>query len=186
MENWQVHCRSRKVIALKSPDWKTKDKDLMKEMLRHGEARLAAQLQLATSADQRATALAGIYVAVATGIIGAIAGSAFKGNAPLLASASVAALAFLIAAILCVLATLPVGFCTPGNDPESWYDDIDAGKSMEQALGEQAEHFNAHILENRKVIKRNSRFFQVGALLGISAPVIGILVAGFICLLAKA
>src|SRR6478736_1556082 len=93
------------------PDWLSGDIELIKEACRHGEAQLAAQVQLATSADQRASVLAGIYVAAATGIIGAMAtGEAFKDSRSLLWGAGIAAGAFLLAAVLCIKATLPTAF----------------------------------------------------------------------------
>ncbi|HJW42175.1 MAG TPA: hypothetical protein VJ476_13250 [Rhizomicrobium sp.] len=170
-----------------SRSWKGKNLELIKEASRHGEAKLSAQVQIATSADQRATVLAGIYVAAATGIIGAVAtGDAFKHNLPLVVGSVFSAVAFLIAAYLCIVATLPVDFYVPGNEPEKWYDDIDANTPPEEAIGQQAAHFNDQILANNKTIASNARYFQIGALTGISAPIIGLVGAGLTCLLASA
>lgn len=103
-------------------NWNGKTLLLIQEACRHGETRLAAQMQLATSADQRATVLAGIYVAAATGIIGAVAVVSSSGSAvislPLYVASGATAAAFLCGAILCVLATLPVDFWMAGNEPE--------------------------------------------------------------------
>jgi hypothetical protein len=166
-----------------TPNWTGKRLDLIKEACRHGEARLAAQVQIATSADQRATVLAGIYVAAATGVIGAIAASElFRNSPPLLVGSCATAVTFLIAAILCILATLPVDFWTPGNDPEAWYPDMEKGTSPEIAIGEQTDHFNRHITSNNEVIARNAKYFMCGALLGVGAPAIGIILAGLVCL----
>lgn len=167
------------------PDWKGKSKDLILEASRHGEAKLQAQVQIATSADQRATILAGIYVAAATGIIGALATNApLEGARELMAGGAIAAILFLLGAFLCICATLPTDFWTPGNDPSEWYGDIEKGKSIEEAAGEQAVHFDAAIKANDKVLVRNARLFLWGALCGIGAPVVGLFAAGLICLAA--
>jgi hypothetical protein len=166
------------------PDWLSGDIELIKEACRHGEAQLAAQVQLATSADQRASVLAGIYVAAATGIIGAMAtGDEFKHNHPLMLGSGIAAGAFLVAAILCIKATLPTDFWTPGNLPSEWYSDITNKTKLQVAIGEQAAHFDDHINANNKVITRNARYFLTGALLGIASPLLGLIGAGVTCLL---
>lgn len=170
---------------MNAPDWKGKSKDLILEACRHGEAKLQAQVQIATSADQRATILAGIYVAAATGIIGALAtdGSMDDSHA-LMAGAAVTAFMFLVGAFLCIWATLPTDFWTPGNDPSEWYGDIERGISVEEAVGQQTEHFDRAIGENNKVLIRNAKLFLVGALCGICAPLAGLFLAGITCLTA--
>jgi hypothetical protein len=158
----------------KVPDWAKGDIEPIKESCRLGETLLVAQVQLATAADQRASVLAGIYVAAATGIIGAVAtGDAFKTNHALTSGAMVTTAAFLIAAVLCVTATLPRDFWTPGNLPSEWYDDIASGKDFKVSIGEQAAHYDEHIDANNKLMARNARFFSGGALLGIAAPILG-------------
>lgn len=169
---------------MKIGDWENKNLDLIKEMLRQGELRVAAQVQLATSADQRATVLAGIYVAAATGIIGALATQPnILTNKPLFVGAVVAAILFLAGSIFSIWATIPVGFWAPGNDPEQWYADIDKSVSVARALGEQSEHYNDMISDNRNIIKRNATRFRMGAICGIAAPIAGIFAGGVTCLL---
>jgi hypothetical protein len=166
-----------------TPNWQGKKLDLIKEACRHGELKLAAQVQIAASADQRATVLAGIYVAAATGVIGAVAAvDVIRSSHPLAAAGTTAAIAFLVAAVLCILATLPTDFWVPGNYPAEWYADIEANPPLEVAIGEQASHFDNAIRENNKVLERNARRFLWGAAIGIGAPFIGILVAGLTCL----
>ena len=166
-----------------APNWKGKNLDLVKEACRHGELKLQSQVQIATSADQRATVLAGIYVAAATGVIGALAAVDVIRSSPALAAASaVAAIAFLAAAVLCITATLPVNFWVPGNEPSEWYGDIEKGTPLEVAIGEQADHFDESIRANTKVIATNAKRFFWGALIGIGAPFLGLFVGGTICL----
>jgi hypothetical protein len=165
------------------PDWEKAGPELVKEALRQGELRLSAQVTLATSADQRATVLAGIYVAAATGVIAALATAPDAIKSPILiAGAGAAASCFLAGAIFCIFATLPTTFWTPGNDPEAWWDDIIQNKKIKTALGEQAVHFNSHILGNRRIIERNAKRFRLGAIFGISAPIAGLFAAGVTCL----
>jgi hypothetical protein len=166
-----------------APNWQGKNLDLIKEACRHGEAKLSAQVQIATSADQRATVLAGIYVAAATGVIGALAAvDVIRHSIPLAAASAVAAVAFLGGAVLCITATLPVDFWVPGNEPGEWYADIENGTPLEVAIGEQAQHFDDSIKANSKVIASNARRFFWGAIIGIGAPFIGVFVGGTICL----
>jgi hypothetical protein len=166
------------------PDWKEKANEigLIREACREGEVKLAAQVTIATSADQRATVLAGIYVAAATGVIGALLTKPSGGGVPLIAAAVAAAGAFLCGAFLCLKATLPVIFWTPGNDPSEWYADIEAAKPEHIALGEQLGHYDKHIKANEATLKDNAKFFRWGAKLGIAAPIIGTIFAGLACL----
>lgn len=167
----------------RTPDWNTADKDLVAEALRQGELRLSAQVQLATSADQRATVLAGIYVAAATGVIVALATApAAWSSKPLITGTIAAAFCFLAGSLFCISATLPVKFWAPGNDPAEWWPDITSKKKLEVALGEQAAHDHTHIMDNRRAIERNAKRFRIGALAGIGAPAAGLVVAGLTCL----
>ena len=165
------------------PQWQSSDKEAINEIMREAEARLAAQVQIATSADQRATVLAGIYVAAATGIIGALVTAPKEVHSPpLYGGASAAVMLFLVGAFFCIWATMPVKFWTPGNAPEEWYPDIIAKRDLNEAKGEQIENYNSMILDNAAVMKSNGRKFKSGALLGACAPVGGLIAAGLTCL----
>jgi MFS family permease len=179
---------------MQEPNWQTSRIDLIREALRQGELRLAGQLTLATSADQRATVLAGIYTAIAIGLISAISAIVALPITPhpshadtlyriaLIAGAITGTVMFLLGALSCILATLPVQFFTPGNDPEEWYEDIRDGVCEQLAFGQQVVHYNTHIFANRTTLERNAGRFRNGALLGISAPVISLLAAGLVYL----
>src|SRR5262245_51178602 len=100
------------------PDWKQADVELIKEILRQAEVRLSAQVTLATSSDQRAAVLAGIWVAGATGVIAAlVALQPASRSIPLLVGGSCAIGLFLLGAFFCIWATMPVQFYPPGNRP---------------------------------------------------------------------
>ena len=160
-----------------APNWKTKANQirLIREACREGEAKLGAQVAIATSADQRATVLAGIYVAAATGVVAGLLATS-RGGIVLIVAAASAAAAFLIGALLCLKAPLPVIFWMPGNDPSQWYQDIEESKPEHEALGEQLVHYDKHIKENEKTLQGNASYFSWGAKLGIAAPIIGALV----------
>ena len=130
--------------------------------------------------------LAGIYIAAATGIIGAI--TALSGKIAILVAigGGAASIAFVGGAFLCIFAMLPVKFWTAGNEPEEWYKDIANGTPLVEALGEQCEFVSRHIHENNRIIEKNASRFLYGALLGAVAPIVGILVAGITCLLGLA
>jgi hypothetical protein len=165
------------------PNWQGKNIELVKEACRHGEAMLAAQVDLATSADQRAAVLAGIYAAVATGIIAGMAThGTFDHEHPLAIGAVVAIVAYLGGAALCIITALPASFWVPGNDPAEWYGDIEKGTPLEVAVGEQAAYFSKHIRENNDFLDRNAKLFFIGAVLGVAAPLLGFLAASVTCL----
>jgi hypothetical protein len=92
-------------------------------------------------------------------------------------------LSFLLGAVLCVWATVPTSFWPPGNNPREWYADIDSGTPLRVAIGEQAAHFADAIDENDKTLTVNAQRFKHGAICGIVAPIMGIVVAGLTCLL---
>jgi hypothetical protein len=160
-------------------DWKNADKDMTTRIVEEGQTYLDGQLRLATSADGRAAALAGVFTAAAAAIMaGLIALTVaskpdFAAKYPIYLGGGIAALLFLAAAAHAIAAMLPISFWLPGNEPESWYGDVDSKKAMMEALGEEAEHIQSKIEDNRKVLKRNARLFKRAAILGICAPTAG-------------
>jgi hypothetical protein len=157
------------------PDWSTKEIELIREASRHAEAKLAAQVQFAVSADARASILAGIYVAAATGCVAALAASATLQERPAAIGAAIGAVvAFIGGAYLCVWATLPCDFHLPGNEPGNWYGEIEKGAPTAKAAGEQLALFDSDIRENNRTLASNAQKFQWGALIGISAPLVGL------------
>jgi hypothetical protein len=83
-----------------------------KEIVRGGEAYLDGQLRVATSADQRASGLAGMFTAAATALLAAVVALAnpawnVSGHVALMFGAGVAAGMFLLGAILCLLGDVP-------------------------------------------------------------------------------
>jgi hypothetical protein len=96
--------------------------EVLKEVVREAEARLGAQLQIATAADQRALTFAGFLIATATAALGA--GLALLTRVPTdftLAAVSLGfALGILAAAAIAMYTIWPRTFAIPGNEPENW------------------------------------------------------------------
>ena len=151
---------------------------LIKTAVGEGETYLGGQLTLATSADQRAAILGGVFTAAGTAIIaGLIAAysAGFTLNA-ILFGGLVAAILFLVGAGMCVSTVMPVSFNLPGNEPASWKADIERDRALIEALEEEAANFQSKIEDNRTVIKKNAKRFKWGAVAGITAPVAGLIV----------
>jgi hypothetical protein len=148
-----------------------------------GEAYLDGQVKIATSADSRASSLAGMYTAAATALTAGVAisifnaaGSQLEERLALIVGGGVAALFFLVGAICCIIAVQPIGFFLPGCEPENWQEDIDAGRKLDDCLGERAKHIQDAIAYNFNVIGKNARLFAFGAGFGMAAPFAGTLV----------
>jgi hypothetical protein len=158
---------------------------LVSEIVREAEAYLAAQVTLATSADQRASVMASVFAASGTAIAAGLI--AFVGDAdrvaaglPVIVGGVVSALLFLLGSGLCVWATLPVEFDLPGSQPENWKKDIERGIPLNEALAEQAQNYQGKISDNSAILRSNAKKFSWGARLGIAAPVLGLLIWAFI------
>ncbi|MCW5772761.1 MAG: hypothetical protein KIT16_14045 [Rhodospirillaceae bacterium] len=160
------------------PKWKDADLDLVREIAHSGEKYVAAQLAIATSADQRAAVLGGVFLAAGTAIIAGLIAAAAAATKPLSAGMIVGGLAasalFLIAAGLCIFTALPIGFYLPGSRPANWYDDVDEKRDLPEVLGQHAQNFQEKIEKNAKTLEANAGKFKWGAICGIAAPVAGI------------
>jgi hypothetical protein len=160
-------------------DWSKADLDTVREIIREAEGYLQSQLSLALAADQRASTMASLFTAagaaIVAGLIGLAASEHHDGQAPLYVGGIVATGLFIVAASLCIWSTWPVSFAVPGNEPESWYEDIGGPREFKLLLGEQAENYQKKIARNNETLRLNARRFALGALFGIaSAP------AGFV------
>lgn len=163
-------------------DWKSADKDLATRAVDEGHVYLDAQLRLATSADGRAAALAGVFTAAAAALMAGLIALIVSPHGtlgtkyPVLLGGGIAALLFLTAAAHCIAAILPSGFWLPGNQPKLWYEDVETNKPMVEALAEEAQHVQEAIDDNRKTLERNARLFKRAAIMGICAPTVGTIV----------
>ena|ERR1700738_275247 len=126
-------------------DFSKIDEGFAKEIVRGGEAYLDGMLRVATSADQRASSLAGMFTAAATALLAATVALTnptwnLTGRLALVLGGGVAAIMFFVGAFLCLRTTMPVQFWLPGCEPENWEADVAAGKKLQECLGERAAH----------------------------------------------
>jgi hypothetical protein len=161
-------------------DFSKIDETFGKEVVRGGEVYLDGMLRIATSADQRASGLAGMFAAAATALLAAVVALAnpawnISGRVALIVGGLAAAGMFLSGAVLCLTTIMPVTFWLPGCEPENWEPDVLAGKKLQDCLGERARHIQDQIGENLRVIESNARRFKLGAALGITAPFVGVI-----------
>lgn len=154
--------------------------EFAREIVREGEAYLAGQLQIATSADQRAAVMASVFAAAGAALIAGVLTIASSkdgiGSVPVLLGGGISGLFFLIGASACVRATMPCSFWTPGSEPQNWRTEVATGANLKDALGEQSDHIQSKIDENNKVLERNALWFKWGGRFGIAAPFAGVIV----------
>jgi hypothetical protein len=135
--------------------------NVLAEVVREGEVRLAAQFEAANSADQRAVAWFGFLVTLVLGSLG--------GAATLFATGQYIAVAYemfifsaalIVAAVRAIQCIRPAGFAFPGNLPENWLPecwDQDSPRDLRQARIEQARSLNNCIDDNRRWAEANGR-----------------------------
>ena len=166
------------------PDWSPVERDMRLHIVQNAATYLDGQIGLATAADQRASTLAGVFAAAGTALIAAVVAFATTTITGLthpylmIMAALVCAFCFLVAGFLCMASALPVDMYLPGTQPEDWYGDVAAARKYDDCLASEAEIVQEKINDNRLIIKRNARLYKFGILLGIGAPVLG-LITGF-------
>jgi hypothetical protein len=136
------------------------DQKVLDEIVREGEVRLSAQLQIATAADQRALSIAAAQITSSTAsLAGGIALA--LGSKPdwWLAGLAIAfAIGNAVAAQRAISSVRPKGFNIPGNRPLHWLPDrwmgsgAKHGHSLKQARIEQAACLDDEIAENRALM----------------------------------
>lgn len=161
-------------------DWSKSSDDTVREIVREAEAFIAAQVQLATAADQRASVMASVFAAagaaLVAGLIALVGAEHADGKVAIYIGGGLAAGLFLVGAALCVSATLPTGFDLPGGEPNNWRRDVESGRPVIESLREQAENYQGKIDDNGGVLRANAKRFKWGALLGLAAPFVGFVV----------
>jgi hypothetical protein len=157
-------------------DFSKIDDDFAKEIIRAAEANLSGQVTVATSADQRASVMASVFAAAGAALIVGMAAIAKDYPAGVVAGGFISGGLFLVAAALCVKATMPVLFWLGGAEPHDWDEDCVAGRKLKDSLSQQADHLQERITYNAGVIGRNARWFFWGAGIGVAAPFFGLAV----------
>lgn len=125
------------------------DEATLNEIVREAESLLAAQLQVAIAADQRALTFSGLLVAG----VGAMIGIATSGDRPTLWLAIIATLLGLAAAAALVSAR-PTRWCFAGTEPFQWQADlIDESKTLHRSMAEMAAHYDGALRRNHRALR---------------------------------
>ena len=137
---------------------------VLDEIIREGEDRLKAQLQIATAADQRALSIASAQITSATAALaGGIALATSKAPDWWLAGLAIGfAIGMSVAAYKAISSVRPQEFHVPGNRPQAWLPDnwmggAAHGFAIEQARIEQAACLDHEIEENKRLMKDAAR-----------------------------
>jgi hypothetical protein len=153
---------------MSSSDYAAAPAEVLGEIIREAEARLQAQLTAAVAADQRAMTFAGLLLAAAAAMIGAVLGA--SPNATITVPIFATALGLFASAIFAVAAARPVYWDFVGNTPTSWVRSIADGQSLQGALADMADFYAEMIEENENAIARAAfsiRVSMVGALISL-------------------
>ncbi|KPF82725.1 hypothetical protein IP70_19895 [alpha proteobacterium AAP38] len=163
-------------LADAPPSWTGVRDETAREILRQGEAYLAAQLQCAIAADQRAMTMATMYAAFATGLIGGGA-TLLLGNlsSPIGWGASAAGTVFLAGCGLLTYAARPIDFHYAGAHPAAWFTEEDLRGDLVVAICESARLYQRRIERNDGIMDRNGKFTRWGSWCAFTAPLVGAL-----------
>lgn len=155
------------------------DEEILKEVVREGEAMLAAQLSVATAADQRAMTFAGLLIAAATAATGGVVALILTANPNWTAALIGAfyAIFALVAAGFAIWSAKPNDFSFPGNEPSSWHpEQWLAGKNgphnLKQARVEQAVTLQSQIGKNKATLALNAARMRKAVAIGFTSTVV--------------
>lgn len=158
-----------------SDRYRTKDVDLLKQIVESGEARLQAQLTIALASDLRALTLAGFLAAAVVALIGGAAtlmlstpSQHFLGY-----TALITALGLLGATGLAVFAARPVAWSSPGTRPEIWVSDIKGQKAEDIRLAELAADIERKTEENATAMSGHGKALNIALLIAIGSLALG-------------
>jgi hypothetical protein len=158
---------------------------ILEEVVREGEAMLAAQLTVATAADQRAMTFAGLLIAAATAATGGVIALVLSDKPAwtVVVIGTVYATAAIVAAGLAIWSAKPSAFSFPGNEPALWHPDlwqvgIGGPHSIHQARVEQAVNLQSQIGKNKNALSRNARWMRAAVLLGFTSTALAAISTG--------
>jgi hypothetical protein len=142
----------------------TLPEEVLAEVVREGELKLQAQLDVSLASDLRALSLAGFSLTGSTALLGAAAALArdARPDYPVMIIAAGLGVALLASGGLAVLSARPVQFHFPGNEPKNWlpseWDLANNEKpTLKRARVEQAIVLQSLIGKNQKACERNAR-----------------------------
>lgn len=153
-----------------------------KEILSHGiadaELHLRSALDRILAADQKAGTLTNVFLTISTGIVGAIAalGASDNLSIDIMATTLSMIVMFFIAATFCMSAALPGKIWLPGLRPGFWEEAAEHKYSLIEIKSYKLKQYSSNIDDNEAYISRKSFKYKIGAYLGVSAPIVGLLV----------
>jgi hypothetical protein len=162
------------------------DEPVLAEVVREGELLLASQFQSSFAADQRALALAGIALTVATGLVGLLLAEKLPtgpvSDRALRMIALVVAMALIGGAMAAIHAALPARFFFPGNEPRNWRPGLWSARERPRfdlltARLEQAEVLQGMIDANKAIAAAQAKWIRWSVLWCFGALVAGLLAA---------
>jgi hypothetical protein len=160
-------------------DWATAKEGIVDEVLRTSETYLTGTVTIAASADQRAAVVAGTFATAGAAIVAGVIGFSAAASADnhygtaVYAGGLLSASMFIIGALFCIRAAMPVGFNLPGTQPSKWEGDINCGHTMQQCQHDLIRNNEISIKENLTIISKNAKRYTIGAYCGIAAPFVG-------------
>ena len=159
-------------------DWQNVEKEMALQILRLGEVYVKATLDLATTIDQRASVLAGIFMtaaAAALAAVGSLLATPDESDIELVSGASALAVTWLLASGFCIAALWPKKYQLPGAHPNDWMEDNVVRGDIVEAIGGQCEIYQAIINHNEREVQRTGKWVKIGATLGCLASALGAL-----------
>jgi len=159
----------------KLPDFSDLPVDATDEVLRLGEATLAGTVQLAVAADQRATAMAGIFGAgfVALLAVAAAVVTNERYTPSLFFAALTTAAGLFVAAVYCALAARPSDFFVGGYEPRKIMKSTGNVVWMKRYV---CEDVQKRIDANRRSLEKGANSVLTGAVIALLSPLAGAIV----------
>lgn len=141
--------------------------DILQEILRESELKLAAQLQSGLAADQRAFTYLGFIVVIVVVIVGAA--FSLQIDKPTNTALSVICLllsgGFFTSCIYLYKSAKPVDWYFAGNEPNKWLEDIENKITLHHALAAQCGYYDKCLTENNRSLVNASQNFENATLI---------------------
>jgi hypothetical protein len=160
---------------MSSSIYATAPDDMLAEIIREAEARLAAQLTAAIAADQRAMTFAGLMLAAAAALTGAALSA--SPQAVLTLPIIVSALGLFLTSALAVASARPVAWDYVGNEPSCWLRDINPAAELKLSLAEMADHYDGMIKDNEAAIAARAFWLRLSMGSALVSILVGLALA---------
>lgn len=160
---------------MSSSDYSAAPVEVLGEIIREAEARLQAQLTAAVAADQRAMTFAGLMLAAAAAMIGAVLGA--SPDATITVPIFATALGLFGSSILAAIGARPVQWDFVGNSPRSWVSSVANGQSLQAGLADMADFYADMIDDNETAIARAAFWIRLSMCGALIALLIGLVAA---------